>query len=278
MKKNLPLFLTLLTQCCFSAAHAQWCVPTTAIPYNANMPGITHVVLNTIDRTSTDLENFPNNSYVNTGLSTDLIPGQTYPISITYTIDGSIAPDMNLRVWIDFNNDGQLDDAGETVISVNNQLPGTYQGSFTIPTTTSPGIKRMRVTAKMTSLGGHTLPSPCDIPPDPLGYHGEIEDYDVDIISTTAILSPSLNENELIVSNMEGKINFSFSSASNSHAELVLMNLEGKVVTEIIPSGEIFAGEHTYSLNRNDQNLQAGIYLVKFTLDKQHLVKRIFIE
>jgi len=111
-----------------------------------------------------------------------------YTISITHTRDAVIFPDArnNIRVWIDYNNNGTLDDAGETVVSFDQQTFGTTTGSFTVPTTATLGNTRMRVTIKMSDDAGHTLPTPCDNPPDPLGYHGEFEDYTVNIIDSTA--------------------------------------------------------------------------------------------
>ncbi len=103
----------------------------------------------------------------------------TYPVQIGFTLDAAIAPHMNLRVWMDLNHDGQLDDPGETLLSVDHHAGPTYAGSITIPATAMNGPTRLRVTAKMCSHGGHILPTPCDSPQDPLGYHGEIEDYDV---------------------------------------------------------------------------------------------------
>lgn len=44
------------------------------------MPGLTQFTCNTIDRTSTDIENYPNNSYVNTGLSATFEKGMTYDV------------------------------------------------------------------------------------------------------------------------------------------------------------------------------------------------------
>lgn len=175
------------------AARAQWCVPTTAIPYAATMPGITHVVINTIDRTSADIENYPNNSYVNTGLSTTLVLGATYPVQISFTLDAPIAPHMNVRIWIDLNHDGQLDDPGETLVSADHQAGPTFTAALTVPTTAMTGPTRMRVTAKMCSHGGHILPTPCDMPADPLGYHGELEDYDVTITNDVGIGAPTIS-------------------------------------------------------------------------------------
>jgi len=101
MKK---ILLLVLVNFSIISVYSQWCVPTTVLPYSIDMPGITHVVFNTIDRISSDLEDYPNNNYTNTGLSTSVVRGMTYSFSMTYTIDPSICPDMNLRVWIDYNH------------------------------------------------------------------------------------------------------------------------------------------------------------------------------
>jgi hypothetical protein len=272
MKKSLPA-LFLMSVLMTEFVNAQWCTPTTAIPYNANMPGITHVAINTIDRTSTDLENYPSNSYVNTGLSTQLIKGVTYDISLSYTIDASICPDMNLRVWIDFNQDGQLDDVGETVISANNQLPPTYIGSFTVPPTATPGNTRMRITAKMSPSGGHTLPTPCDVPADPLGYHGEIEDYDVEIIEPTNIADVSQGA-FLSVKTSPEKINFSFSLDESKMTSLQLLDMQGRIVEEFLNQQELSAGDYTFDCAIKT----GGIYFAVLVAGENKKVTRVFVQ
>lgn len=227
--KNKPyiLLLAIFMTFCLPPISAQYCEPTTAIPYNSNMPGITQVVLNTIDRISQDCENYPLNSYVNTGFSTTLQKGQTYTISITTTVDASISPDMNIRVWIDYNQDFDLADVGETVISADHQPPGTYTGSFTVPATAMGGPTRMRVTSKMTDLGGHTLPSPCDDPADPFGYHGEFEDYTVEIVGTTGIDVVSKTLNSMIVRFVDGSMELNYKLEKPSAVSLEIYNLLG---------------------------------------------------
>ncbi|MCK5765813.1 MAG: PKD domain-containing protein, partial [Bacteroidales bacterium] len=93
-------------------------------------------------------------------------PGSTYAVSLT-PLNSS---NRNFwRIWIDFNNDGDFDDAGETVLSANNKK-GTYSKTITIPTgvdAVSPD--RMRITMK---TGG--APSACDV-----NFNGEVEDYNV---------------------------------------------------------------------------------------------------
>src|SRR6185503_7425692 len=109
------LLTVLFIASVLSPATAQWCPVTTALPYSPDMPGITNVTLNTINRTSLPIENYPNNSYVSTGISTTLTAGQTVAVSITHTRDVNIFPSArnNIRVWIDYNLDYSFDDPGE---------------------------------------------------------------------------------------------------------------------------------------------------------------------
>ncbi len=280
MNKNLlNYFFVFCIVIIHSTAYAQWCVPNTIIPYNAAMPGITHVVIGNIDRTSADLENYPYNSYVNTGLSTDLILGNTYTISITHTIDGSICPDMNIRVWVDYNLDYSFDDAGETVISTDHHLPGTYTGTFTVPLTAAPGITRMRVTAKMSSAGGHTLPTPCDFPADPFGYHGEMEDYEVNIISTTSVDGMS-NENtslNIFPSMVSNHATISFCLDQNTPATIQLCSLSGQSLwTKNMKSSGAAKQEIELGGEILD-NISPGIYFVQLTTDAKKEIKRVVI-
>jgi hypothetical protein len=231
-------------------ANAQYCVPTTAIPYNSNMPGITHVMLNTIDRTSLDLENFPQNSYVNTGLSTVLQKGQTYSISITTTIDAQICPDMNIRVWIDYNQDFDLGDVGETAVSLDHVLPGEHTTTFTVPATAMGGPTRMRVTSKMTDLGGHSLPTPCDDPADLWGYHGEIEDYTVEITGTTSLGEAPSSVSDWSLSIAGDQASLIYDNTEGREISLTLYNLLGEKIFEteknVLSPGET---RHHFSLN-----------------------------
>ena len=190
MKKNSLIFTAVIFALLNNAKAQTYCDVNTANAYTMNMPGITNFQLNTIDRTSGSVECSSTNcnSYVNTGLSTSLEQGKTYTVSITHSQDGVYFPGArnNIRVWIDYDNNGTLDDAGETAVSLI-KTSGTNSATFTVPLNAALGSTRMRVTAKMSIDGGHTLPTPCDNPADPLGYHGEIEDYTVDIIAPTGI-------------------------------------------------------------------------------------------
>ena len=248
---------------------AQWCIPVTALPYNANMPGVTHVMCNTIDRTSTDIENFPNNSYVNTGLTTVLEKGGTYPVTIGFTIDNTISPHMNLRIWVDLNHDGQLDDVGETLLSVDHLGGPVYTGQITVPTGSMTGTTRMRVTAKMCSHGGHTLPTPCDLPADPFGYHGELEDYTVDIIDAVGVQEVEPVTGLQAMGSVDATT-IHFGLMQPGDVQLVILDATGRVVLENGPV-RLSQGEH-------DMQLPAipvqGIYMARLEVNGRAFATR----
>ncbi|MBC8173200.1 MAG: T9SS type A sorting domain-containing protein [Chitinophagales bacterium] len=280
MKKTFTLFFTLCMYCIVSTAlFAQWCIPETAIPYSAAMPGITHITLETIDRTSTDLENYPDNSYVNTGLSATLIKGVSYEMSVTYTIDATICPDMNIRVWIDLDQNGSFLDIGETVLSSDHLEPGTFTDSFSLPDYALAGTTRMRVTAKMTNNGGHTLPTPCDNPPDPFGYHGEFEDYDVIIEESSAIdILTTGNITAVVFPNpVSGAFNIKYELYETAPVQIELFHVNGEHAGILFENDIQPAGSHTYTMDCKELHLQDGIYFISVQSGDYVAYKKIII-
>lgn len=102
-------------------------------------------------------------------------PGAVVPFSVTVAYCSGFAYGMVFTFYIDYNRDGDFDDAGETAYSNPNTtaaVTGTaYAGSITIPVTASLGKTRMRV---VLTEGGATTPT---------GTYtwGETEDYIIQI-------------------------------------------------------------------------------------------------
>jgi hypothetical protein len=180
MKKHLPIYLMIVLMTSgASIMSAQYCALTGQAPYSTLQPGITNFKINTINRTSGNTES-TSGAIVYTGLTTTLTPGQTYTFSITHSEDNQFFAGArnNLRIWIDFNNDFDFTDAGETVLLKDLEPPATtYTATFTLPSAITSGTYTLRATAKMSIDAGHSIPTPCNVPADPLGYHGEMEDY-----------------------------------------------------------------------------------------------------
>ncbi len=129
---------------------------------------ISRVQLNTIDNASgpTFYSDF-------TAISTTLRKGTQYTISITPTWPGTLYNE-GYGVWIDYNNDGDFEDAGEDVFTNAASQDTPVSGDFTIPLSASETDLRMRVTLRY-----NQIPGPCDS-----FTYGEVEDYTVKIIGS----------------------------------------------------------------------------------------------
>ncbi|MCB2411152.1 GEVED domain-containing protein [Hymenobacter lucidus] len=102
-------------------------------------------------------------------LSTLLTPGAAYPISIR-TNDNA---DENVRVWIDFNNDGSFNATSELFFSSNSSRLHTGT-SLPVPASAITGTAlRMRVAADYITA---PLPTPCSTP-----QYSQTEDYAVTV-------------------------------------------------------------------------------------------------
>ncbi|NQV51926.1 MAG: T9SS type A sorting domain-containing protein [Flavobacteriales bacterium] len=87
---------------------------------------------------------------------------------------------LNYRVWIDWNQDGDFEDVDEEVMSVDEAYyTETQSTTFTVPSHALDGETRMRVYNDMPVGEGHDYPSPCGYltSTNPIGHHGEAEDY-----------------------------------------------------------------------------------------------------
>ena len=110
-----------------------------------------------------------------TSISTELVKGETYPITITnpqaYSTD--IA-----GVWIDWNKNESFDDAGE-FFTTTSAGGATFTANITVPADAATGATRMRVRLQY----GGTLAS-CGTT-----SYGEVEDYTVVVANPTFITS-----------------------------------------------------------------------------------------
>ena len=130
-----------------------------------NFEKIGNVTYGTINNTSTSTAGYE--SF--TGLSTTMVHGQAATISVS--LSGGFATDR-VVVYIDYNQDGDFFDAGETVY-VSGTGAGPHVGTITIPATATVGTTRMRVRMLDTDFNA---PSPCGNT-----AFGQVEDYSVNI-------------------------------------------------------------------------------------------------
>lgn len=146
------------------------CTPTLTYcdpsPSSVDNDGITRIQMGTIDN-STGVET--NNYGDYSAMIASFIQGDLVNCDITYQTGFT----YNTKIWVDWNQDGDFDDAGEEVYTgtstANN--PTTLSTSFTIPLATNPGAYRLRI-------GGADIatPTPCYT-----GSFASFEDYTLQV-------------------------------------------------------------------------------------------------
>ena len=261
MKTCTNLFLLAALLLSF-ATNAQYCMLPGRTPYVDIQPGITNFKLNTINRSSLPVENM-STVVVETGDSTSLVRGQTYTITIVHSRDSVNFPTVrnNIRVWLDYNKNFDYTDAGETIVSADYQTYGTFTASFTVPANAPLGSTMLRATAKMSSDGGHILPSPCDSPADPIGYHGEMEDYKVNIVSASSV--SEFNTDQLtfsIFSNpVVNQLVFALNGPENKRLSIELFDFSGRRVTELVEENVQSSSLYQFDMSQ----YAAGLYFIK---------------
>lgn len=135
----------------------------TASSTNSTYEWISRVQLNTLDNSSS------NTNYSDfTNLSTTLTQNTQYTITLSPEWSGQTYTER-FKVWIDYNRDGDFEDAGEEVVSIGNVTSSPVSQSFTIPSNIEYGTTRMRIIMKDGNIAG-----PC------ISYtYGEVEDYSI---------------------------------------------------------------------------------------------------
>jgi hypothetical protein len=258
--RTFTIFLSLVAVLVVSTVQAQYCMIPGRTHYSSLQPGITNFKLNTINRTSANVEHPLSSPPITvTTDTTTLMRGQTYTVQITHSVDNVNFPTArnNIRVWIDYNKDFDFVDAGETVVTFDLDTPGTsYSATFTVPMTAPLGYTRLRATAKMSADAGHTLPTSCDIPADPLDYHGEMEDYTVRIADPTSV--GEVNEQNAVTvypNPTTGKLTIEFTQP----VSMTLYDMTGKQLTNIADIKTL----SPFTFDLNEQALPQGVYFLQ---------------
>ncbi|WP_320054317.1 GEVED domain-containing protein [uncultured Acetobacteroides sp.] len=137
---------------------------------------VTKVQFNTINNTSAK----PSAYSDYTALSTSLAKNSSYNLSVNLNTDGPYS--INARVWIDWNQNGSFNDAGEEydLGTTSNSANGPTTLSplaINVPSTAALGNTRMRVSARYNSYAAS-----CDN-----GYDGEVEDYTVNVMQPPTV-------------------------------------------------------------------------------------------
>ncbi len=162
---SLRVLISVFLLSSFVASQGQYCDKRIG---DTRAPFILRVSLNTISNSSNAGSDYTDFTHLSTVLHRD----STY----TLTIDG--VSGQHLGVYIDWNQDFDFDDVGESF-----DPASTAPVPITVPSDAALGITRMRI---ITSFNG----APTDLTLDPCGTHtgafdfGEVEDYSLEIVTS----------------------------------------------------------------------------------------------
>jgi len=260
MKNFTKLFLIMLFSGATFGLQAQYCTFTVDFT-NSFMAGITNVSLNStppIDRTSNTTEN---NGFTNTGLTVAVVQGQAYNMSVTANQDNLTCGNYNIVVYIDYNNDGDFEDAGEDAVSMLNVAAGQATQSFTVPATAVIGQTGMRVALKMIASCGHLAVSPCNIPVDGTGWHGEVEDYTLDIqLGTGVARQEALANSFVVITDLAGNITFEYTLNEGEYVSLDVYNVLGQQALTLVNQKQS-SGKYRKTISKSALNTNNGVFL-----------------
>lgn len=132
---------------------------------------------------------------------------QSPGVAINFTLNH--VSDPGIRIFIDWNNDLDFNDAGEIVYSSNGYVLSTVSGSFTVPVGQAAGSYRMRIVADWNA----TLPIAC-----PVNINGETEDYTFTVVPLSPCAGTPTPGNTIsspsFVAAPSGNVNLSLQNAT----------------------------------------------------------------
>ncbi len=184
---------------------------------NVNDEYISNVQLNTINNSSGAqfYSDFTN-------ISTTLTKGEQYTITVTPTWTGTVYNEA-YSVWIDYNRDGDFNDAGEQVWTQSPTKTTPVSGSFTIPSGAIESSTRMRVSMKYNGV-----PTSCES-----FTYGEVEDYTVIIASATPDTTAPV-----ITLNGATPVNLELGSTYTEQGATATDDVDGDISANIIVGGD----------------------------------------
>ncbi len=228
------------------------CTPGTPVLFD--FIGIFRVDLNSIINNTQD-DGYEDYSCTH---QTTLKPGNSYDLTVrTGTFDVEI-----VIVWIDYNNDGDFDDANEELFQSSGYF---HKRSITIPHEAQMGeVLRMRVASEYWDF----TPTSCNT------VYGDIEDYGILLDTSTSIYDPNLPEFSLMVTPNLSSGQLSINVRSEKPKELHLQ--VNDLIGQTIYSEKINTGKNSSSIDLED--LPKGLYLITVSDGETQLVEKIILQ
>lgn len=208
-----------------------------------------------------------------TSLSTALTPGGSVSVTLVPGFSSSTYTEY-WRLWIDYNQDGDFDDAGEQIGQGSGT--GTLSGTLSVSSSALPGTTRLRVAMKYNAYG-----TPCET-----FSYGEVEDYTVTIGSAL----PGENEVAAEATGLEGggeraagfqlfpnpangHLHVNYRAAEAGTVDITVVDVMGRVL-EARTEGAV-VGENVFHLDTG--TFPEGTYIIRLQQHGQQFTERAVI-
>jgi hypothetical protein len=215
-----------------------------------------------------------NNGYADyTSQSATLTAGGTASVTMVPGFASSSYSEF-WRIWIDYNQDGDFEDAGELVAESNGN--GTLSGTVNLSSGALSGATRLRVSMKYNSAA-----TSCET-----FTYGEVEDYTV-VFSGSAraggmteaeisqVDNPAAYRSalELFPNPAQELLNLNYNARSNETASIELINMMGQRVK--VQVQEVVEGKNTFRISLDQ--LPEGAYLVRLKSGNEQFTEKLTI-
>jgi len=204
----------------------------------------------------------------------NVVVGQSYPIAVDVNRTGANTSwsENQVLVWIDLNQNGSFQDAGELVFTSQVGSVDIYLGNISIPLGSSVGATRMRIRLHDVHNGVDYINNfnntPCG-----LASYGEVEDYTV-VIDFTSSVDEQTNKGFSIFPNPgDGNLNVLYGGVSG-RASMEVYDMTGRILHSDVR--QLNNGEHsTLSLSGR---LAAGTYILRLTNEQGSMEQRFVVQ
>lgn len=217
---------------------------------------ISKVVFGTINNTSTGTTGYENY----TAISTNAARGTAYTITIT-PVWTSTTYNEGYAVFIDYNQDGDFSDSGETVWTKAASKTTPVTGSITIPATATLGTTRLRVSMKY-----NAIPTSCEA-----FSYGQVEDYSINITASGAVVEESITG---IAETVETARFALYPNPVGSELNVSISESNGYTYRITNTLGQQLSSGELYGNPIDVSKLATGIYLIELNNGSKKIVKK----
>ena len=235
----------------------RWIPYCAASATNTTGEKLSNFTYNTINNTSASTAGYEN--FSSTSTSVYLFPTSSIPFSTTIS---SFVPTDEIKIFIDFNHDGDFSDAGETVFTSTGPLSsGTITGNIDIPALSSAVLSgRTRLRIRLYDTGNGPNATSCGA-----STTGQVEDYTVDIQNCLSANITSQPANKAICNGSNGSITIATTGTNLTYQWQVSTN-GGGVFTDLT-NNATYSGVTSKTLSITGATLSMSNYQYRVVMN-----------